>query len=149
MFALVEVRTWRMSSISCVVIQLTVMVDKSMPVLFSRPFLTQTFSLNQMQCGGILKECFSRRNSIVSAGHIIQCFLCVVLCLPTACWSPGHENMKDTKSKKGGRRIMHFQVNPVALKVWSHMCTGRWPCARHSLFPGQHDQFGKTCSSSQ
>ena len=45
-----HLRTWKMSSISCLVAQLTVMLDKSMPVFFSRPFLSQTFSLtlNQM-----------------------------------------------------------------------------------------------------
>ena len=42
--------TWKMSSISCLVAQLTVILDKSMPVFFSRPLLSQTFSLtlNQM-----------------------------------------------------------------------------------------------------
>ena len=39
-----------MSSISFLVAQLTVMLDKSMPVFFSRPLLSQTFALtlNQM-----------------------------------------------------------------------------------------------------
>ena len=39
-----------MSSTSFLVAQLTVMLDKSMPVFFSRPFLSQTFTLtlNQM-----------------------------------------------------------------------------------------------------
>ena len=39
-----------MGSSSCLVADLEVMVDKSMPVFFSRPFLSQTFSLtlNQM-----------------------------------------------------------------------------------------------------
>ena len=39
-----------MSSISCLVAQLTVMLHKSMPVFFSRPFLFQASSLtlNQM-----------------------------------------------------------------------------------------------------
>ena len=40
-----------MSSISCLVAHLTVMLDKSMPVCFSRPLLSQTFclTLNQLQ----------------------------------------------------------------------------------------------------
>ena len=39
-----------MSSISCLVAQLTVMLDRNMPIFSSRPFLRQTFSLtlNQM-----------------------------------------------------------------------------------------------------
>ena len=61
--------TWKMSSISCLVAQLTVMLDKSMPVFFSRPLLSQTFSLtlNQMHVVSFfLRECFSLRKSIVS-----------------------------------------------------------------------------------
>ena len=34
------VRTWKMNSISCLVAQLTVTLDNSMPVFFSRPFLS-------------------------------------------------------------------------------------------------------------
>ena len=33
-----HLRTWRMKIISCLVAQLTVILDKSMPVFFSRPF---------------------------------------------------------------------------------------------------------------
>ena len=35
--------TWKMSSISCLVAQLTVMLDKSMPVFFSRPYCLRLF----------------------------------------------------------------------------------------------------------
>ena len=38
-----------MSSISCLVAQLTVMLDKSWPVFSSRPFLFQMFSLTLNQ----------------------------------------------------------------------------------------------------
>ena len=40
----------KVSSISCLIAQLTVMLGQSMPVFFSRPFLSRTFSLtlNQM-----------------------------------------------------------------------------------------------------
>ena len=40
-----HLRTLRMSSISCLVAQLAVMLDKSMPVFCTKPFLSQTFSL--------------------------------------------------------------------------------------------------------
>ena len=59
-----HVRTWRMSSISCLVAQLTVnqMLEKSMPVFFSRPFLFQTVKLftnsEPNACGGFLREWF-------------------------------------------------------------------------------------------
>ena len=44
-----HLRTWRMSSISCLVAQLTVMLDKSMPGFFNMPFLFHTFSLTLKQ----------------------------------------------------------------------------------------------------
>ena len=55
-----HLKTWRMNSISCLVAQLTVMLDKSMPVYFSRPFLFQTFSptLNQMHVVVFSKSVF-------------------------------------------------------------------------------------------
>ena len=37
-----HLRMWRMSSISCLVAQLTVMLDICMPVFFIRPLLFQT-----------------------------------------------------------------------------------------------------------
>ena len=49
-----------MNSISCLVAQLIVMLDKSMPVFFSKPFLFQTFSpaLNQMHVVVFSKSVF-------------------------------------------------------------------------------------------
>ena len=90
-----HLRTWKMSSISCSVAQLTVMLDKSMPVFFSRPFLSQTVSLtlNQMHVV-VVSESVSRRKPIVSTLHIIECFfMCYSLSvgpLLAPCWSPGH-----------------------------------------------------------
>ena len=65
-----------MSSISFLVAQLTVMLDKSMPGFFSKPFLSQTcpeqvysesLTLNQMHVHVVVfSECFLRRKSIVS-----------------------------------------------------------------------------------
>ena len=53
-----------MSSISCIVAQLTVTLDKSMPVFFSRPFQSQTFSLtlNQMHVGVFSDSVFHLEN---------------------------------------------------------------------------------------
>ena len=61
-----------MSSISCLVAQLTVMLDKSMPVFFMKndqqAFTVSDFFTNSEPnaCGGFLRECFSLRKSIVS-----------------------------------------------------------------------------------
>ena len=56
------------ASIAQLVAQLTVMLDKSMPVFFSRPLLSKTFFTNSEPnaCGVFLRECFSRRKSIAS-----------------------------------------------------------------------------------
>ena len=61
-----HLRMWRMSSISCIVAQLIVMLDKSMPVFFSRPVSEIFTSSEPNACGGFLRECFSRRKSAVS-----------------------------------------------------------------------------------
>ena len=57
------------SAVFCLVAQLTVMllIDKSMPVYFSRPFLLQNFSLtlNQMHVV-VFSDCFLRTVSEVS-----------------------------------------------------------------------------------
>ena len=44
-----HLRKSKMSSISCLVAQLTVTLDKRMLVFFSRPFLSQTFSLTLIE----------------------------------------------------------------------------------------------------
>ena len=70
-----------MSSISCIVAQLTVMSDKSMSVFFSRPFLSQTFSLtlNQMHVV-IFSEDVSHIEHLLYPPDIsFSAFLCVVL----------------------------------------------------------------------
>ena len=71
-----HLRTWRMSSISCLVAQLPVILDKSMPAFFSRPFLSQIFFLNSKPnaCGGFLRELYPPDMSL-------SAFLCVLLCL--------------------------------------------------------------------
>ena len=58
----------KMSSISCLVAQLTVMLDKSMPVFFNRPFLSQTFplTLNPVHVVVFSESVFCLRKSIVS-----------------------------------------------------------------------------------
>ena len=63
-----HIGTWKMSSISCLVAQLTVMLDESMPVFFSRPLLSQTFFTNSEPnaCGAFLRECLSLRKSTVT-----------------------------------------------------------------------------------
>ena len=55
-----------MNSISCLVAQLTVILDKSMPVFFSRPFLFQTFSptLNRMHVVVFSKSVFHVGNPL-------------------------------------------------------------------------------------
>ena len=56
-----------MSSISCLVAQLTVKLDKSMPV-FQQAFSVSNFFTNSEPnaCGGFPRECFSLRKSVVS-----------------------------------------------------------------------------------
>ena len=58
---------WKMSSISCLVAQLTVMLHESMPVFVSRPFLSQTFSLilNQMHVVVFSESLFHLENLLV------------------------------------------------------------------------------------
>ena len=69
-----------------------------MPAFFSRPFLSQNFFTDSEPnaCGDFLRDCFSRRKSIVSTIPS-SAFLCVVLCLLALCWSPGHLNIKETE----------------------------------------------------
>ena len=76
-----------MSSICCLVAQLTVMSDKSMPVFFSGPFLSQTFSrrpfpLNQMHVVVFSESDFHVEHLLYPPD--------IVLCLLAPCWSPGH-----------------------------------------------------------
>ena len=84
--------TWKMSSISCLVAQLTVMLDKSMPVFFSRPLLSQTFSLtlNQMHVVVFSESVFHLENLLYPPDISMNACLCVVFCLLAPCWSPGH-----------------------------------------------------------
>ena len=72
-----------MSSISCLVAQLTVMLDKSMPVLFSRPLLSQTFSLtlNQMHVVVFSESVFHLENLLYPPDISMNACLCVVFCL--------------------------------------------------------------------
>ena len=65
-----HVKTWRMSSISSLVAQLTVMLDKKYDSLLN---LQQAFSVSDFftnfepnACGGFLRKSFSRRKSAVS-----------------------------------------------------------------------------------
>ena len=84
--------TWKMSSISCLVAQLTVMSYKSMPVFFSRPLLSQTFSLtlNQMHVVVFSESVFNLENLLYPPDISMNACLCVVFCLLAPCWSPGH-----------------------------------------------------------
>ena len=62
-----HLRTWRMSSISCLVAQFTVMSDESMPSLFQQAFSKFSDTNSEPNaCGGFLREYFSRRKSFVS-----------------------------------------------------------------------------------
>ena len=85
--------TWRMSSISCLVAQLTVMLDKSMPVLFSKPFLSQTFSLtlNQMHVVVSSESVFHVENPLYSPDISFTAFYV----LYSVCWPPvGPQDIK-------------------------------------------------------
>ena len=84
--------TWKMSSISCLVAQLTVMLDKSMPVFFSRPLLSQTFSLtlNQMHVVVSPETVFHLENLMYPPDISMNACLYVVSCLLAPGWSPGH-----------------------------------------------------------
>ena len=81
-----HLRTCRMSSISCLVAQFTVMLKKSMPVFFSRPFLSQTSSLtlNQIHVVGSSQSVFHIENQLYPPDIS---FVCVVHCLLAPCWS--------------------------------------------------------------
>ena len=81
-----------MSSISCLVAQLTVMSHKSLPIFSSRPFLCQTFSptLNQMHVVVFSENVFHVGILLHPPDISFSAFLCVVLCLLAPCWSPGH-----------------------------------------------------------
>ena len=94
-----HLRTWRMSSISCLVAQLRLMLEKSMPVFVSRPFVSQMLSLtlNQMHVVVFSQSNFGEENLLFPPDISFSAFLCVVLCLLAPCWSPGHQNMKGEK----------------------------------------------------
>ena len=68
------------------------MLDKSMPVFFSRPLLSQTFSLtlNQMHVVVFSESVFHLENLLYPPDISINACLCVVFCLLAPCWSPGH-----------------------------------------------------------
>ena len=94
-----RLRTWRISSISYVVAQLTVMLDKSMPVFFNRHSLFQTVSLtpNQMHVTTVAVS----SESVFHIGNVLSpppppYHLMLVFSLLALCWSPGllHKNMK-------------------------------------------------------
>ena len=72
-----------MSSISCLVAQLRVMLDKSTQVFFSRPLLSESFSLtlNQMHVVVFSESVFRLENLLC---------LPVESCLLAPYWSPGH-----------------------------------------------------------
>ena len=77
-----------MSSISCLVAQLTVMLDKACQSF------QQVISFNSEPhaCGGFLRECFHVENLLYppDISDSLRAFVCVVLCLLAPCWSPGH-----------------------------------------------------------
>ena len=82
-----------MSSISCLVAQLTVMLDKSMPVFFNMPFLFPTFSLtlNQMHVVVFSEIVFHIGNLLYQPDILSSAFLYVVL----VCWPPvGPQDIK-------------------------------------------------------
>ena len=85
-----HLRTWRMSSISCLVDQLTVMLDKSMPVFFNMPFLFHTFSLTLKQMLVFSEGVFHIGNLLYQPDILFSAFLYVVLCLLAPSRSPGH-----------------------------------------------------------
>ena len=60
-----HLRTWRINSFSCLVAQL---IRQKFASLFQQAFSVSDFFTNSEPnaCGGFLKECFSRRKSIVS-----------------------------------------------------------------------------------
>ena len=74
------------------VAQLTVMLDKSMPVVSSMPFLFQTFShtLNQMHVVVFSESILHVGNLLYQPDTLSTAFLYVVLCLLAPCWPPGH-----------------------------------------------------------
>ena len=71
--------------------QLTVMLDKSMPIFSSRPFLCQTFSLtlNQMHVVVFSENAIHVGNLLHLPDISFSAFICIVLCLLAPCWSPG------------------------------------------------------------
>ena len=81
-----------MSSNFCLVAQLTVMLDKSMPVFFSRPLLSQTFSLtlNQVHVVVFSKSVYHLEYLLYPPDISLNACLYVVFCLLAPCWSPGH-----------------------------------------------------------
>ena len=88
-------RMWRMNSISCLVAQLTVMLDKSVPVYFSRPFLFQTFSatLNQMHVVVFSESVFHVGNPLYPHDISLSTYI-----LYSVCWPPvGPQDIKHKK----------------------------------------------------
>ena len=95
--------TWKMSSISCLVAQLTVILDKRMPVFFSRPLLSQTFSLTLIQIHVVVfsESVFHLENLLYPPDISMNACLCIVFCLLAPCWSPGHQNIKVKYMQQG------------------------------------------------
>ena len=84
---------WRMSSISCLVAQLTVMSGKNMPIFFSRPFVFQTFSLtlNQMHVMVSSETVFHLGIYCIHLTYSLMLFNV----LYSVCWPPvGPQNSK-------------------------------------------------------
>ena len=76
--------------------QLTVMLDKSMSVFFSRPYCLRLFSLTlnqldlQMHVVVFSESVFHLENLLYPPDISMNACLCVVFCLLAPCWSPGH-----------------------------------------------------------
>ena len=111
-----HLRTWRMSSISCLVAQLTVMSDQSRPVFFSRPFLSQIFSLtlNQTHVVVLSQSGVHVENLLFPPDISFSAILCDVLCLLAPCWSPGHQNIK-LKKRNGSPVPLAANTGGVAV----------------------------------
>ena len=68
-----------MSSISCLVPQLTMMLDKTVPVFFSRPFLSQNFAQTLLLTLSLLLE----TRLLLLLGCVASCLLLQRLHSPT------------------------------------------------------------------
>ena len=112
-----------MSSISCIVAQLTVTLDKSMPVFFSRPFQSQTFSLtlNQMHVGVFSDSVFHLENLLFPPDISLNACLCVVFCL-LAPWTLQHKSKSVITSRIPS---MPLQQSLVQLRMYDTCASQR------------------------